>query len=379
MSRYPHSHFRIRGGLCIKPGRYHEEDVLHMLGPTNAGGQLPEGLPVTEIRPFREHEEAYAGVGVTYCRVPLVLEPSGLAGADIAILGAPFDLGTSFRPGTRFGPRAIRTAEDVGTPSNRPHLELGVDPFDALRIVDYGDAGIAPTIEGCHARLNGAVGDILAAGVMPVVLGGDHSLSLPVMRALAAHLGPEQYSVIHFDTHADTAIYQPGVTTEHAAPFYRAVTEGHLLGRNLTQIGLRGAWPFPVEFDWMREQGITWYSMDEVEERSLPAVLAAAIERAGSLPHTYLTVDIDVLDPAFAPGTGTPEPGGLSTRELLHAVRRIGSALDLCAMDIVEVSPPYDPSGITALAAHRIVLEVLTATAQRKLGSLPQPQRPGTA
>lgn len=328
------------------------------------------------MRPFREHEEAYAGVGLTFCRVPLVLHGTDLAGADVAVVGAPFDLGTSYRPGTRFGPRAIRAAEDVGTPSARPNMELGTDPFDVLTVVDFGDSSTGPTIESCHAGLNEAVGQILRAGAMPVVLGGDHSLSLPVMAALSSRLGVDGYSVIHFDTHADTEIYQPGETTQHATPFYRAITEGHLKGRNLVQIGLRGAWPHPAEFDWMREHGIRWYTMDQVDERGLASVVTEAIERASGCPATYLTVDIDVLDPAFAPGTGTPEPGGLSTRELLRAVRRIASSLPLCAMDIVEVSPPYDPSGITALAAHRVVLETLGGIALRKSRRSLQPQRP---
>ena len=324
---------------------------------------------MAEMRPFREHEAAYVGVGLTFCRVPLVLDPAGLAGADVAIVGAPFDLGTSYRPGARFGPRAIRAAEDAGTPSNRPHIELGIDPFEALKVVDYGDIEAAPSLEDCHARLQDAVHDIISAGAIAVVLGGDHSLSLPVMRALAGHLGSNGYSVIHFDTHADTEIYRPGVTTAHATPFYRAVDEGSLAGENLVQIGLRGSWPPPAEFTWMRENGIVWHTMDEVDERGLPAVVSDAVDHAvARAPKTYLTVDIDVLDPAFAPGTGTPEPGGLTTRELLRAVRRIGSALDLCAMDVVEVSPPYDHSGITALAAHRVVLEGLSSVALRKTG-----------
>jgi agmatinase len=334
---------------------------------------------MAETPSYREHEEAYAGVALTYCRVPYVFQPSGLAGADVAIVGAPFDLGTSYRPGTRFGPRAIRSAEDVGSPSNRPHMDLGIDPFTEMRIVDFGDCVTGPTIERCHAGLQDAVGQVLRAGAVPVVLGGDHSLSLPVFRALAQHYGADNYSVIHFDTHADTAIYEPGVTTEHATPFYRAVTEGHLLGENLVQIGLRGNWPHAVEFNWMRDHGVTWRTMDEVEDQGLNTILTGAIERAGALPRTYLTVDIDVLDPAFAPGTGTPEPGGLTTRELLRAVRRIASSLDLCAMDMVEVSPPYDPSGITALAAHRVVLEVLSGMALRRSGRSAQPERPAKA
>lgn len=331
---------------------------------------------MAKMQPSREHEESYAGVGVTFCRVPLILEPAGLEGADVAIVGAPFDLGTSFRPGARFGPRAIRTAEDVGSPSTRPHMELGIDPFESLNVVDYGDIETVPDIAGCHTRLERAVGQILSAGAMPVALGGDHSLSLPVMRALSARYSAAGYSVIHLDTHADTEIYEPGVT-EHATPFYRAITEGHLVGENLIQIGLRGAWPHPHVFDWMRQAGIVWHTMDEVEEWGLASVIGDAVARARArAPKTYLTVDVDVLDPAFAPGTGTPEPGGLTTRELLRAVRTIASSVDMCAMDVVEVCPPYDPSGITALAAHRVVLETLSGYALRKSGKPARPERP---
>lgn len=328
-----------------------------------------------ELQPVAEHEEAYAGTSLTYCRVPLVLEPSGLAGADVVVVGAPFDLGASFRPGARFGPRAIRQAEDVGGPSTRPSMVLGVDPFELLRVVDHGDIAVGTTIEACHAGLQAAISRILDASALPVVLGGDHSLSLPVMRALAARYGANGYAVIHFDTHADTAHYEPGRTTEHAAPFSRAVNEGYLLGEHLLQIGLRGAWPHPSEFEWMRAHGIRWYAMDQIEERGLPALVAEALAFAAVAPRTYLTVDIDVLDPAFAPGTGTPEPGGLTSRELLWAVRRISGALDLCALDVVEVSPPYDPSGITALAAHRVVLEALGGRALFTSGRQPRPQR----
>jgi arginase family enzyme len=131
------------------------------------------------MHPFREYEMAYAGVGVTFCRTPLVLDPAGLAGVDVAIVGAPFDLGTSFRPGARFGPRAIRMAEDVGGPPSRPSMELGLDPFGVLRVVDHGDCTVFPEIDACHAALQRALAGVLAAGAVPVVLGGDHSLSLP--------------------------------------------------------------------------------------------------------------------------------------------------------------------------------------------------------
>ncbi|MFN8131443.1 MAG: agmatinase [Solirubrobacteraceae bacterium] len=330
------------------------------------------------MEPFRSDEPSYAGVGVTYCRTPLILDPAELAGADVAILGAPFDEGVSYRPGTRFGPRAIRTAEDVGGPSDRPNMELGIDPFSALRVVDHGDiTAVAAALDQSHARLREAVAGILAAGAVPVVLGGDHSLSVPVMQALADAHGPDGYSVIHFDTHADTGAAYHGVVNWHGTPFYRGVDEGFMRGENIVQVGLRGAWPFPDEFQWMRDHGFRWHTMAEIEERGIGPVVQDAIEHAAArAPRTYLTVDIDVLDPAYAPGTGTPEPGGLTTRELLGAVRRIAAAVDLCAMDIVEVSPPYDHADITAMAGHRVVLETLGGLALRRSGQEARPERP---
>ena len=330
------------------------------------------------MAPFRPNEPGYAGVGVTFCRTPLVLSPEGLAGADAAVLGAPFDDGVSFRPGTRFGPRAIRAAEDSAGAPRRPNMELGIDPFEELTIVDYGDVEAPPgDLARSHERLRGHMREILQAGAMPVVLGGDHSLSTPVMQALAERFGADGYSVIHFDTHADTGAEVYDVTNSHGTPFYRGVTEGFMHGGNIVQIGLRGAWPFPDEFQWMREHGFRWYTMGDIEDEGLDAVVEAAVEHARSrAPRTYLTVDIDVLDPAFAPGTGTPEPGGLSTRQLLRAVRRVAAAVDLCAMDVVEVSPPYDPSGITAMAAHRIVLETLGGVALRRSGRQPRREQP---
>jgi agmatinase len=330
------------------------------------------------IRPFREDEAGFAGVGLTYCRVPLVLDAAGLAGADAVIVGAPFDEGVSFRPGTRFGPRAIRQAEDVGDPGPRPHMELGIDPFTELRVVDYGDVATPPSsLETSHANLRRALGDVYDAGAVSVVLGGDHSLSWPTLQVLGERHGPDGYSVVHLDTHADTGADIHGNTNNHGTPFYLGVTEGAMRGANIVQVGLRGAWPFPDEFQWMRDQGFRWHTMDEIDERGLPAVLGDAIAHARSrAPRTYLTVDIDVLDPAFAPGTGTPEPGGLTTRELLRAVRRIASELDLVAMDLVEVSPPYDHASVTAMAGHRVILETLSGMALRRSGRAARPERP---
>ena len=330
---------------------------------------------MAEMRPFREYEAGFAGVGLTFSRTALVLDAASLEGVDVAILGAPFDEGVSYRPGTRFGPRAIRTAEDVGAPARRPNMELGIDPYTSLRVVDYGDVAVeAANLPVSHAALKTAVGEVLAVDATAVVLGGDHSISTPVMQAIAERHGADGYSVIHFDTHADTGREEG--ETPHAIPFAKAVIEGYLRGSNIIQIGLRGNWPGPKDFQWMREQGFRWKTMAEVIERGIGPVVRDAVafarERA---PRTYLTIDIDVLDPAFAPATGTPEPGGMMTRELLWAARTIASEVDLCAMDLVEVSPPYDHASITAMAAHRVIYETISGIALRRSGTPARPER----
>jgi agmatinase len=306
----------------------------------------------------------HAGVGATFCGRPLVHDPSGLEGVDVAVLGAPFDDGTSKRPGTRFGPRAIRAADDGGR-HGRPHMTQGLDPFDVLSVVDYGDVEVAPAdLLRSHRALERRLGEILAAGAVPLVLGGDHSLSLPTLRALAARHGPEGYAVLHFDSHADTASELYGVRVSHGTPFRVAVEEGVLRGDQIVQLGLRGTWPGPEEFGWMRAGGFRWHTMQEMLDDGVMSVVERAVAAvAQAAPRAYLTVDIDVLDPAFAPGTGTPEPGGLTSRELLSAVRHAGLGLDICAVDIVEVCPPFDHADITALAAERVAVEILTGMA----------------
>jgi agmatinase len=329
------------------------------------------------IQPSRDSDRGFSGVSLTFARQPVALTPEDLAGADVAVLGAPFDLAVTYRPGTRFGPRAVRLAEDVGV-DGRPSIELGIDPYEVLSVVDYGDAD-APSSDvlAAHASIQARVGEILAAGAIPAVIGGDHSITLPVLRALAAHHGADGFSVIHFDTHADTGeIDFDGQLPDHGQPFSRAVEEGVLLGGNIVQVGLRGCWPFPEDFDRMRGQGFRWHTMAEVDERGLRAVLDETIAHARErAPRTYLTVDVDSMDPAYAPGTGTPEPGGLSSRELLAAVRRIACELDLCGLDLVEVSPPYDVAGITALAGQRVIQEALGGIALRRSGRAARPAR----
>jgi agmatinase len=329
------------------------------------------------IQLSRDTDHGFAGVALTFARVPLALSPGDLAGADVVVLGAPFDLAVTYRPGTRFGPRAVRQAEDVGV-DRRPSIELGIDPYAELSVVDYGDAAApASDVLAAHASIEERVGEILSAGALPAVLGGDHSITLPILRALAAHHGADGFSVIHFDTHADTGESElEGQLPDHGQPFSRAVDEGVLLAGNIVQVGLRGCWPFPEDFDRMREQGFRWHTMAQIDERGLRAVLDETIAHArGRAPRTYLTVDVDSMDPAYAPGTGTPEPGGFTSRELLGAVRRIACELDLCGLDLVEVSPPYDVAGITALAGQRVIQEALGGIALRRSGQAARPAR----
>ena len=310
----------------------------------------------------RGHDEKpdYAGL-LTYGGAPYTQDPAELEGVDVAIVGAPTDDLVSDRPGTRYGPRAIRAAS---FPPG-PHLEAGIDAFAALSVVDFGDAAVIPADPvRTHEAIETTVGQALAAGAIPVVLGGDHSISEPDIRACAAVHGP--VGVVHFDTHTDTGKEVFGVEVSHGTPFYRLVEQGHLDPRRYVQIGLRGYWPGEAEFAWQAEQGVTSFFMHDVRELGIKAVVRRTIEIVGSGP-VFLTVDIDVLDPAFAPGTGTPEPGGMTTGDLLWAARTIAEGLDLVGADVVEVIPTAVGSAdITALAADRIVHEILTGIALRR-------------
>jgi agmatinase len=313
----------------------------------------------------RGHEEKpdYAGL-LTFASVPYTQDPAELAGVDVAIVGAPTDDLVSDRSGTRFGPRAIRAASGP----QGPHLEAQVDAFAELSIVDFGDAPVIPADPvRTHAAIETIVGQVLAAGAIPIVLGGDHSISEPEIRAVAAVHGP--VGLVHFDTHTDTGTEVYGVEISHGTPFYRLVEQGHVDARRYVQIGLRGYWPGAVEFSWQAENGITSFFMHDVRELGIGEVVKRSVEIVGAGP-VFLTIDVDVLDPAFAPGTGTPEPGGMTTGDLLWAARTLAAGLELVGADVVEVIPTTVGSAdITALAADRIVREILTGIALRRRGA----------
>jgi agmatinase len=302
----------------------------------------------------------YAGL-LTYSGMPYTQDAAELAGVDVAIVGAPMDDLTSDRPGTRYGPRAIRAAS---CPPG-PHLEAKVDWSSGLRIVDYGDAPVVPSDPlRAHAAIEATVAEVLAAGAVPIVLGGDHSIAEPDVRACAAVHGP--VGLIHFDTHTDTGEEVFGVEISHGTPMYRLVEQGHVDPARYVQIGLRGYWPGDKEFGWQADRGITSLFMHDIRELGIEEVVSRAIPIVGGGP-VFLTVDVDVLDPAFAPGTGTPEPGGMTPVDLLWACRTLAAGLELCGADVVEVLPTAVASAdLTALVADRIVREILTGIAVRR-------------
>jgi agmatinase len=290
------------------------------------------------------------------------------ADADAVILGAPFDGGTSNRAGARFGPQLIRQTDYLPHDGSRPSLALRVDGLRDLRVYDAGDVEM---FSGDAARsvrdLQAAVYEVTRNGAIPLILGGDHTIAWPDAAGVAQQLGQGRISMIHFDAHADTGNVEFGSLIGHGQPMRRLIESGAVRGDRFLQIGLRGYWPPPDTLDWMAEQRMRSYEMTEIGERGLSTCLTEAFGIAtDDCDGVFLSVDIDVCDPGHAPGTGTPEPGGLSARQLLDSVRRIGYELPVVGVDVVEVSPPYDHADITAFLANRVVLEVLSGIARRR-------------
>jgi agmatinase len=276
--------------------------------------------PLERWRDYGEKPD-YAGP-LSFGGAPYTQDPAQLEHADVAIVGAPTDDLVSDRPGTRLGPRAIRAAS--GPPGQ--HLEAGINAFEVLRIVDFGDAPVVPAdAMRSHAAIEETIRAVLAADAIPLVLGGDHSITEPEVTAIAAVHGP--IGLVHFDTHTDTGTHVFGVERSHGTPMYRLVEAGWIDPARYVQLGLRGYWPGESEFAWQRERGITSFFMHDVRREGIEPLIERTLEIVGEGP-VFLTVDVDVLDPAFAPGTGTPEPGGMTPLELLPSVRRIADELE---------------------------------------------------
>ncbi|NCV43814.1 MAG: agmatinase [Actinobacteria bacterium] len=285
------------------------------------------------------------GPNFTFLGIPAcdLEKPETYKGADVVIIGAPIDSGTSHRSGAKFGPQAIRMGDYLPHDGERPHLALRIDGLKALKVFDAGDL------------LSIASADV--AGI-------------------AEHRGKGKISMIHFDAHADTGDLQFGALVGHGTPMRRLIDSGYVRGDRFLQLGLRGYWPDDVTLNWMRDQGMRSYEMTEIHHRGLNTVLNESFARlTDGCDGVFLSVDIDVVDPGMAPGTGTPEPGGMTSRELLESVRRICLELPVVGIDVVEVAPPFDSADITAILANRVVLEALSAIAKRRSGESYSPTR----
>lgn len=311
---------------------------------------------------------SFTFLGVAQCDLD---DPATYADADIVIVGAPIDSGTSHRSGAKFGPQAIRGGDYLPHDASRPHLALRTDGLKDLTVVDAGDLMMpGGDLVASLKVLREATEKISRAGAIPVILGGDHSIASADVAGIANHRGHGKISMIHFDAHADTGEDHFGALIGHGTPMRRLIEDGYMRGDRFLQLGLRGYWPDHATLAWMRDQGMRSYEMTEIHHRGLNTVLDESFATlTDGCDGVFLSVDIDVVDPGMAPGTGTPEPGGMTSRELLEAVRRICLELPVVGIDVVEVAPPFDSADITAILANRVVLEALSAIAKRRNGS----------
>jgi agmatinase len=293
----------------------------------------------------------------TFMRLPNVQD---LENTDVAIVGAPFDTGATFRTGARFGPEGIRSASHLLRHYN-PSLDVVI--FDHLSVIDYGDVPVVPGyIEESYRRIAEGLEPIHRAGVVPTVLGGDHSIALPELRAAAAVHGP--LALVQFDSHPDTWDAYFGERHTHGTPFRRAVEEGLLLPERSIQVGMRGSIYDAGDWEDARELGFDLVPTDTVRKLGIVETITRIRERVGDA-KAYVSFDVDFADPAFAPGTGTPEIGGFTSREAQEFVRGL-VGLDLVGCDVVEVYPAYDPAQITALLAANVAHEFLSLVAARR-------------
>ena len=282
-------------------------------------------------------------------RLPHITDPAEL---DIALVGVPFDGGTTYRPGPRFGPRNIRAQSAIIRPWN-PVLK--VNPFEKYRIADFGDLPVNPlSIEDTFRRIEKGLAPILAAGARAVCVGGDHSISLPILRAVVKKHGP--VGLIQFDAHSDLWDEYFGSKYSHGTPFRRAIEEGLLLPKSVLQVGLRGQVYGEEDFDFARAHDVKWVTGEGFHRQGMRLVNPLLKKFRGR--PVYVTLDIDAVDPAFAPGTGTPQVGGLTSVQILDLVRAL-AGLNIVGCDVVEVSPPFDTGEITSLLAANLLYEFL--------------------
>lgn len=309
----------------------------------------------------------------TFFNLPVALTPADLKAGevDVAILGAPFDFGSGFR-GAGYGPRTLRTSEPYlfWGQFTDPHMHVMVNWQNELTVVDYGDAPIDYlSAERSLEPVRKMVREVASTGAIPFIVGGDHSLEYPNVAGIADVYGKSKVGVVHFDAHYDAGEFAGGHLISHGIPIRRLINEGHVEGKNYIQVGLRGYWPGKSGFEWMREHEFRYHTMVEIDRDGWDVVMKRVLEEAREgTEFLYISLDIDVLDPAYTPGTGTPEPGGLTPRELFPLLRGLCAENDVVGFDIVEFNPLVDPGYITGLNANRLVQECLTGLAMHKLG-----------
>lgn len=292
------------------------------------------------------------GGPLTMMRLPTATQCEGI---EACFVGVPIDVGASNRPGTRFGPRQIRAESTMIRPYN---MATGAAPFDCIQVADIGDVAINTFDLKASVEIIGhRYSEIFASGCVPLTMGGDHTISWPILKAASAHYGP--VALVHVDAHADINDEMFGEKIAHGTPFRRACEAGALINEKVFQIGLRGSGYSADDFNWSRERGFTVVPAEHCWHRSLAPLMEVVRSKIGDAP-TYLSFDIDSIDPGLAPGTGTQEMGGLTTIQALEIVRGC-AGLNLIGCDLVEVSPPYDPSGTTALLASNLLFEMLCA------------------
>ncbi len=313
---------------------------------------------MNDYYPLDAFQSPRFGQPATFMRLPLERDAGKL---DVALIGVPFDGGTTYRPGARFGPREIRNQSALIRPYN-PVLK--VDPFLIRRIANYGDIDINPlSLDDTYRRVQEAIATVVRNAAIPICVGGDQSISLPVMRALAAEHGP--LALVHFDSHSDTWDVYWGMPHSHGTPFRRATEEGLLDTDKALQVGIRGQLYSEDDLAFARDHGFRIVAIEEIKAGG-PDLLRREIDRISESP-VYLSFDIDVLDPSIAPGTGTPQIGGLDSFEALQLLRVL-RGLNIVGCDLVEVSPPYDSANVTSLVAANILHEILCVLPEEKKG-----------
>ena len=313
----------------------------------------------------------YAGIN-TFMKAPYLEDVNRVGDFDVAVVGIPHDCGTTYRPGTRFGPQGIRRISALYTPYN---YEMGVDLREQITLCDVGDIFTIPANnEKSFDQISKGVAHVFASGAFPILLGGDHSIGFPTLRGVCRHLGDKKVGIIHFDRHVDTQEIDLDERM-HTCPWFHATNMANAPAHNLVQLGI-GGWQVPREgVKVCRERGTNVLTVTDITEMGLDAAAQYAIERAtDGTDCVYISFDIDCIDAGFVPGTGWPEPGGLLPREALKLLELIVRNVPVCGLELVEVSPPYDISDMTSLMAARVICDTMAHLVVS--GQLPRKDKP---